>query len=379
MSARHSGQDFLQAIHDPHEKLDHLRQILGAGSAAYYLCLGGTATSDIDGVSMAGATPEMRRLTPSLDADILVAGKARPNESIPVSPLGIVSPVVIVRACLRLLNVRPFVVDCGTFRSPLAPDMVAGDQPAECVTTGRALSESVVRSLFNLGLQLGRELNGFNYVMLAECVPGGTTTAAALLHAFGIDASSLVASSVRVPDVDNRRRLIERGLTEAGLSREAAFADPLKAVCAVGDPMQPFVAGMALGAAERMPVILSGGSQMLAVYFLANLLASTLNCPTNCHNLYVITTKWVAFDPTSDAQRLSHLVAAQLYASSADFNASRHAGLRAYEEGNVKEGMGAGTVMAAAQAVAQLDNAALLQAIDDSFEEVVLGKSLLLS
>jgi hypothetical protein len=49
--------------------------------------------------------------------------------------------------------------------------------------------------------------------------------------------------------------------------------DPFKLVAAVGDPMQIAAAGMAIAASRRCGVLLAGGTQMLAVYALAQALA----------------------------------------------------------------------------------------------------------
>jgi uncharacterized protein (TIGR00303 family) len=377
MKSQESLPDFLQTIHDPLSRSVELQDILGRGNGDYYLCLGGTQTSDIEGISAAGATPQERRLTPSIDGDILVHGRPRDNENVPVSPTGIVSPVVIVRACLDLMQWRSFVVDCGTFRSPLSPHMVAGNEPALCLSSGASLSENSAASLFARGLKQGREAAFKEYLLIGECVPGGTTTAAALFQAFGIDGASYASSSVHMPDKLLRQRLIHSGLQKAGLSKQIAIQKPLAAVSAVGDPMQPFVAGLALGAAARVPVILAGGSQMLAVFYLAKLLAAAHNLSTQLADIFIVTTKWVAFDQVSNTRLLSEIAGAQYFAACPDFTVSVHAGLRAYEEGNVKEGLGAGALMAAAQAATGVDNATLVAAIDKVYSEVVLRKNLI--
>jgi uncharacterized protein (TIGR00303 family) len=371
--------DFLQAVNDPLSRWSILQDMLARGNGDYYLCLGGTETSDIEGISAAGATPEGRRLTPSIDGDILVHGCPRENEMVPVSPNGIVSPVVIVRACLDLMQWQPFVIDCGTFRSPLSPSMVAGTEPARCLSSGQALSQESADALFARGLKQGREAACNGFLLIGECVPGGTTTAAALFQAFGIDGASHGSSSVQMPDRRLRQSLIQNGLDKTGLTKAAAIAKPLAAVAAVGDPMQPFVAGLALGAAGRAPVILAGGSQMLAVFYLAKLLAAARNISTRLTDIFVITTKWVAFDQSSNTRLLSEIAGAQYFAACPDFATSVHSGLRAYEDGNVKEGLGAGALMAAAYSANCLDNAALMSAIDKTYTEIVLAKNLVVN
>jgi NaMN:DMB phosphoribosyltransferase len=69
-------------------------------------------------------------------------------------------------------------------------------------------------------------------------------------------------------------------------------------VAAVGDPMQPVVAGMAIAASRTRPVLLAGGTQMLAVYALMAAIAATEGCDWNPANVVVGTTRWVARDAT---------------------------------------------------------------------------------
>ena len=372
MSAQ-SRVEFLQPIHDPLSRRQQLQALLQGGSGQYYLCLGGTGTSDVEGISAAGATPGQRRLTPSIDGDILVHGRARDQETVPVAPAGIVSPVVIVRACLNVMKWPPFVIDCGTFRQPLSPYMVVGHEPASCLSTGRALSEESTVALFAKGMKLGSESAFKDYLLIGECVPGGTTTAAGLFEAFGLAGARHVSSSVLAPDKQLRQSLIEKGLQQAELTEQICRQRPLAAVSAVGDPMQPFVAGLALSASARIPVILAGGSQMLAVFWLAKMISQALGIKTEWADIYVITTKWVAFDRVSNTRLLSESTGAQYFAACPDFSSSRHPALQAYEDGHVKEGLGCGALMAAAQAAQDLDNHSLMSAVDAAYEEIVLS------
>ena len=356
-----------------------LKDLLEKGNGDYHLCLAGTHTSDVEGISAAGATAEERRLTPSIDADILLHGRPRENESVPSSPNGIVSPVVIASACLSLLKWQPFVIDCGTFRQPLTPQLVAGEGPAKCLSTGQALSRETAAKLHAAGLRLGREGPLKDFLLIGECIPGGTSTAAALLTAFAVEGANHVSSSVHSPDKRLRQRLIQAGLEKAELTSPKAKQEPLSAVAAVGDPMQAFASGLAMAAAERVPVILAGGSQMLTVYYLAKMMSAATNTQAPLHNIYVVTTKWVAFEKTSDTGLLAQLLGASYFASCPDFSGSSHNGMRAYEEGYVKEGLGIGGLMAAAQAACALDNSTLVRAIDAAYARIVIEKKLVVN
>src|SRR5690606_1199860 len=73
----------------------------------------------------------------------------------------------------------------------------------------------------------------------------------------------------------------------------------LEIAAAIGDPMQPFVAGLALSALPTVPVLLAGGSQMAAVLALIVALARERGQPLDLDRLGIATTCWVARDPTA--------------------------------------------------------------------------------
>jgi uncharacterized protein (TIGR00303 family) len=372
------NSSFLQTINDPFGQSERLFDLLSGDKGVFTFCVASTETSEIEGISAAGATAASRRLTPSIDADVLTFGHPREGESIPVSPIGIVSPVVISLSCLRLMKSEPIIVDCGTFRSPLKSTLTAGTLVAQSVSTGRALPLSQVKLLFEAGRRFASEhLNAPAYLLIAECVPGGTTTALAVLTQLGVDADSLVSSSLPT-ESGLRTRVVQEG--RSALKRHQRHDDetdnaddPFRVLAAFGDPMQAFVAGAALQAARYVPVILGGGSQMLAVYLISDRISRFLDIPFSRENIFVITTKWISGDANSDTRRLSQLVNAPFFAANPDFKLSRFAGLQAYEEGHVKEGIGAGALMAAAALQRKLSPHQLMVAIDDCYDEIILA------
>ncbi len=339
-------------------------------NCAFYLCLGSTSISDLEGISAAGSTPELRRLTPAADAEALVLGETKSLEKLPVSPIGVVSPVVITRACLQLADILPQVVNCGAFVPPRIPHLRAGDRPADSVSSGKAMPLNTVSALFAKGFDFGIEqsLDG-RTMIISECVPGGTTTALGVLLALGYDAQNSLSGSIPTCNHVMRLGLVEEGLKQAGLL--GRLANPLEILAAVGDPMQPFALGMALAACRKSSVILAGGSQMLAVYALCAALAPQYDIEIANAKIGVITTKWVAFDRYARIADLSKQIGAPLCASYPDFLLSRHTGLQAYEAGNVKEGVGAGAAMALAYQILKGDRDLLMRKIDQSYDDMV--------
>lgn len=378
--------NFIATICDAGGQLSQLVFSLTEGSAGnrgrgcFLLAIGSTESSDVPGISAAGATAEMRRMTPAFDAEALVLGRTSSGERVPVSPTGIVSPVVVTRAALGFLDCDTVVVNCGSFVAPAVGCITAGTTVARCLSTGQALEHSHVERLFRCGFESGLELRDrYEYLVVGECVPGGTTTALAVLKGLGYDADRLLSSSLPEANHQLRERLVNQGLERAGLYRDGCRVNrtreilPLEAVAACGDPMQPFVAGLALSASATVPVILAGGSQMLAVWALISEIAYRDGMDLVSRSLAVITTKWVAFDRSAGIRRLAELVAAPFAASCPSFAKSRHSGLRAYEDGHVKEGVGAGGAMAAAYLIGNADPDSLVEAVDASYDQLVLA------
>lgn len=386
-------------INNPNGKMDRLLgQVRAAKSARFVLCVGGTKTSDVDGLSGAGATPEDRRLTPRCDAEALINGIAGKTSQLPVSPEGIVSPVVLTAACLKLLNIPVTIVDCGTFASPRVGDLVEiGTLPAECLSSGEAQQLSNVKKLFKAGCELGAKFaQESDLIVVAECVPAGTSTAFAVLSALGYDVQNAVSSSMPNLNHQMRWQLAATGLTKAGLitsiipgdpeASQDQIGQPLKVVAAVGDPMQPLAAGLALTASRKATVILGGGSQMLAVYSLARACTRygvfeiedtkiSIPAQSDMSNIGVITTSWVAFDKNAKVSDISKTVDAPFACSMLDFSQSKHSGLKAYEEGHVKEGVGAGASIVLAHLLKQFSASELIDAIDDTYSSMALGKT----
>lgn len=368
--------DFVRPVWDPNGRLKSFLHDLRLAlrlSGKFALCIGSTATSDLEGMSAAGADGSARRLTPAIDAEALVLGAPLSAEQVPVSPRGIVSPVVLSRAMLSLVNCSVDVFDCGAFYPPKLEHRKVGQHPAACPDSGLALPLSLVQELFSVGRRVGKELaSQAAYVIVGECVPGGTTTALGVLTALGYSAEKLVSSSMPLADHNRRSKLIRSGLEIASLTPDMARAEPLRAVAAVGDPMQAFAAGIALEASKHVPVVLGGGTQMLAVFALASALAG-VECIRK-RPIAVVTTKWVAFDSESDPALLAELVGAPFAASCPNFHGSRHPGLRAYEQGNVKEGVAAGAMMALAHLSGKSERQ-ICEAVDSKYDQMVGGDS----
>lgn len=313
------------------------------GKDALFACvLGFTETGLIPGISAAGATPADREYTAIADAEFLTCG-VQPNPQFPLPPLAAgASPTLISRAVITALNIPLYLFNAGLRHPPTVPCIDLGGMPARCVSTGHALDRSVVEHLLAEGLRWGEKLASQvpdGYLILGECVVGGTTTALSLLLGLGWNVDGKINSSHPVCNHEQKWALVNQGLAR---SPRLNPADPLQVVAAVGDPMQIVVAGMAIAASRTCGVMLAGGTQMLAVYALIQAIAQAQSLPWHPEQIIVGTTRWVAEDPTGDTRGLAELLHAPLIATRLNFAHSRFAQLRAYEQGYVKEGVGAG-------------------------------------
>ncbi len=326
-------------------------------STQVIVLLAATETAAVPGISAAGATPEARLGTAAADAELLLLGPGalRPH-ALPPLPAG-VSPALLSHVVARELGLCPLVVDLGCAIAPAVPHVRLpssfGIGPARCVSSGQALPRWRVEALVELGRSWGRRLARRAPpipLLIAECVPGGTTTALGVLCGLGVDAAGLVSGSLRHPAHALKQTLVEAGFRSAGAAlAEGGDNDPLTVLSAMGDPMQALAAGLLLGAAqEEGPVLLAGGSQMVAVWALALALAPASQRGGLARRAALATTRWVADEPGSDLERLLQLVSRRWQVDLLAFRATLnflepcHPALAAFERGYVKEGVGAG-------------------------------------
>lgn len=333
--------------------------------------LGFTETGLLPGISAAGATPESRRYTAIADAEFLINGpQLCPHYPLPLLTQG-ASPVLISRAVVEQLNIPVWILNAGLPQPPPVPCIDLGGQLAQCLSTSAALPLSMVEKLLQQGLDWGNRLAAEvpdRYLILGECVVGGTTTALAILTGLGIPSDGKVNSSHPICNHVQKQQLVEVGLSQAvGQLPDSpkTVPNPLHLVAAVGDPMQIVVAGMAIAASNHCGVLLAGGTQMLAVYALARAIAASASLAWQPHQVVVGTTRWVVEDPSGDTIGLAHAVGSvPLIATQLSFAASRYSQLQAYEQGYVKEGVGAGGCAIAAHLYRGWGQKQLLGAIE---------------
>lgn len=327
----------------------------------FVLTLGNTETAKIPGISAAGAFPEITDYTPPADAELLFYGECRCIDGIPVTPDGIPTPAIITMSSLQLTNTPCFVVEGGLKVKPFLPYFTLGGFPGEDIRKGKAVKNA--EEVFKRARVLGRELSkSFDYAAVGESIAGGTTTALAVLNALGVDAK--VSSSMPSNPVELKKKVVEEAMKNAKIKFGELKDNPIEAIEVLGDPMIPAFAGVALGFAEAKKVLLAGGTQAGAVLAICN----AVN-PELADDMCIATTKWIMEDKSADLNSIVKQASknsAVIY-SKLSFSSTKMEGLKAYEKGVVKEGVGAGG-SAVLASLCGIDNKLLLETIESNLE-----------
>lgn len=349
------------------------------------LLLSSTLTAEVEGISAAGATSESRRYTAIADAELLLYGPShRPRWPLPPLPAG-VSPALISWVAAEAVKIQPWVGSIGLSKMPPFAHLRFENPelgPAACISSGQAMTPQRVLQLLNQGQRFGERLR--HPLVLAECVPGGTTTALAVLCGLGVPAHDLISGSAIHPPMALKRDLVRQGLQSAQLSATPSAQELL---AAVGDPFQALATGLLIGSLKsRQPLLLAGGSQMATVLALALNMVSTKQRRLLCKQVLIGTTAWLAGEvlTPSGSKRASLVellallenhfdVSICALASGLHFQGSRHLALRDYELGHVKEGVGAGGLALLAQ-LRGLSLERISQACDNAMDQLLESK-----
>ncbi len=315
------------------------------GKRPLFICtLGNTATAKIPGISAAGANPEITDLTPAADAEYLYYGCCKSIKGVPVTPNGIPTPALITKVALELGNFSFLIAVGGVRALPQTPYMDFGGTAGEDITTGHAVKNA--REPFERARTLGQQLAQVaDYLVIGESIAGGTTTALGVLTALGINGMDKISSSLPINPIDLKRDTVMKGLKARNLHPGDLKGHPFEAVETVGDPMQPVHAGLVIGAAESIPVVLAGGTQMSAILALIKEIQ-----PKILSNIAIGTTRWIISDKSTDLPGIVNQISTDvpIFAVNLNFGQFKYPGLLAYEQNVVKEGVGAGGATIAA-------------------------------
>ena len=321
------------------------------GRVLFTLVIGNTRTAEIPGITVAGANIDLIKYTPPADAELLYHGRCLSIDSIPATPDGKPTPALISYTVLRLTKIPILVVDSGLIVKPKIPYVTLNAPVGGNIAVERAMSYKDAEKVIENGRILGEQLAKLaDLIVIGESIPAGTTTAGAVLKALGFEPR--VSSSMPQNPVELKRGVIEQAV------KRLKSRDPIEIISEVGDPVIAGVVGILSGCRRAL---LAGGTQMVAI---ANLAKRISDC-----EIAIATTEFVAKDKTADLS----LAPCDIFVAKIPLAESRYPGLRAYAEGFVKEGVGAGGLSFLSSKLG-ISEDRLLAEIERDYEKIVLKK-----
>ncbi len=321
-------------------KKDFVEYLRGK-KATFLLALSNTNTANIEGITQAGI-PGKIYLTPTLDSEFVCTAEVRSLENIAETPKGVPTPALITRAVHQL---NPFsnieLLNLGLEKIPQIDYFKIHNfdiQPSQSIDSGANIN---ALELFERALEFGKNYKtNDDYLILGESVPSGTTTACATALALGYNCKDMFSSSFKNDPKNIKEETINKSLSL--LNEEM---DLFTILSTVSDNMLIFNAGFILGlTSSETKIILAGGTQMAGVLLVINSIIEHMQGVFDAKNISLCTTKWVYEDKNSDIEALIKLCNFEIntYYADFDFSETSHPALKMYDDGEAKEGVGAG-------------------------------------
>lgn len=317
-----------------------------------------TETCEIPGITFAGADKESIQFTPPADAEYLHYGYCKTIDKIPMTPDGKPTPGLLTKTALESASIPHLTINAGSKISPKLPFIDTGMSFGKNISTDNAMTDSQVSHAVDYGRIVGRSMASLtDCLIIGESIPGGTTTALAVLKALGFDAK--VSSSIPNNPIELKNQIVKSALERLDSDH------PYSVVAKVGDPMIPFVAGMLSSASNVSNVMLAGGTQMAAV------LAFASKIGFNEQNTVIGTTSYITSDNSANFTSLIKEIAdIPAIAVNPALEKSQHAGLKAFSEGFAKEGVGAGGSIISSMIKTGNDSAKFLEMAEKEYHRL---------
>ncbi|CAE6493887.1 nicotinate mononucleotide-dependent phosphoribosyltransferase CobT [Candidatus Nitrosotenuis uzonensis] len=327
----------------------------------FSLVISYTDTCTVPGITMAGKSAELLQYTPPADAEFLNFGYCKCVNAVPVSPDGKPTPGLLTKTALESASIPNVVINAGSKIAPMLPYFETGLPYGKNIAIEAAMSLDTVSRAVEYGRMIGRCLGSTtDCLLIGESIPGGTTTAQAVLSGLGFEAK--VSSSMEHNPLHLKNRIALEALGRT--SRK----DPFSIVAGVGDPLIPAIAGILSTASLQTKVILAGGTQMAAV------LAFAKSAGYNRDNTAIATTSYVIDDKSANlVDTVRQIDQIPVFGVRLALGDSRIDGLRAYANGSVKEGVGAGGASLAAMLKVGIGSSHLLHLAENQYEEIFVN------
>lgn len=347
-----------QTIRGDRSQALSILESIRTGRALFVLVLSYTRTSEIPGITIAGADPRSIKYTPPADAEYIEYGHCRCIPGIPVTPDGKPTPAIMTRTAVRAAGIPVMVVDAGGLIRPQMPHLATGLSPGRNIAESAAMEPDQAREAVRYGRMVAGTLSSVcDCLIVGESVPGGTTTALAAMR--GLNLPAAVSSTMPENPLP-----LKEGVVRAALGR-LSMDDPLSVISKTADPMIPFVAGLLGAAAGPSKVVLAGGTQMLAVLALSSKLGF------DHRSAAIGTTSYVADDPAVRfAEQAQTISPVPVISVDPGLDRSGYAGLASYADGFAKEGAGAGGALISAMARTGMTQDEMLRLIDGEYARI---------
>ncbi|MGQ0771981.1 MAG: nicotinate mononucleotide-dependent phosphoribosyltransferase CobT [Nitrososphaerota archaeon] len=325
----------------------------------FSLVISYTDTCTIPGITVAGKSPALLQYTPPADAEFLNFGYCKCINIIPMTPDGKPTPALLTKTALESASIPNVIINAGSKITPKLPYFETGLSYGKNIAAEPAMPLDEVTHAVEYGRMIGRSLGSTtDCLVIGESIPGGTTTAQAVLTSLGINGQ--VSSSMQDNPVSLKNEIANTA------SKRIDSKNPFDVVANAGDPMIPTVAGIISTASSQTKVILAGGTQMAAVLAFGKITGY------NKDNLAVATTSYVTDDPTANlVDTIRQIDQVPVIAVRLALKDSKIEGLRAFANGFVKEGVGAGGASLAAMLKVGLSSEQLLHLTEKQYEETI--------
>ena len=312
------------------ENIQNFFESIKSGKSLFTFVISYTETCEVPGITFAGADKNSIQFTPPADAEYLHYGYCKSIDQIPMTPDGKPTPGVLTKSALESSSIPHLTINAGSKVPPQLPFIDTGLSFGKNISIQDAMIDSQVSHAVDFGRIVGRSLASLtDCLVIGESIPGGTTTALAVLRALGFDAK--VSSSIPNNPIELKNQIVESALKRIDSDH------PYSIVAKVGDPMIPFVAGMLSSASGVSNVMLAGGTQMAAV------LAFASKIGFNEETTAIGTTSYITNDPSANFKELIQKIAdVPIISVDPGLKNSKYSGLKAFSEGFAKEGVGAG-------------------------------------
>ena len=289
-----------------------------------------TETCEIPGITFAGSNSELIKYTPPADAEFLHYGFCKSIDKIPMTPDGKPTPALLTKVALEAASIPHVIINAGSKINPQLPYIQTNLPSGKNITQEPAMDETSFLQAIDYGRIVGRTLSSVtDCLVIGESIPGGTTTALAVMRGFGINAK--VSSSMPENPIELKSRVVTNAL------KNVDSDDPFVIAATLGDPIIPFITGMLSSATETSKVILAGGTQMAAILSLGTSIGF------NEDNIAIGTTCYVTDDKSANfLQTIKQIVDIPVLVVDPLMEKSKMEGLKAYSKGFAKEGVGAG-------------------------------------